>query len=70
MLAIDDRVGLTSAQRRRLVDGPAQYHGLDRLVGWALATGRSIADIVVQDEYTHDVVIPWDDDLYLVFDST
>jgi hypothetical protein len=31
--------------------------------------GLSIADVIVQDEYTHDVVAS-DGELYLVFDST
>jgi hypothetical protein len=31
---------------------------------------RMVADVVVQDEYTHDVVLPWDDDVWLVYDTT
>ena len=27
-------------------------------------------DLVVQDEYTHDVVVPYDDELFLVYDTT
>jgi len=69
-LAIVDRVGLSDEQREGLAEGPAQHRSLERIVRWALATGRTIADIVIQDEYTHDVVVSWDDGLYLVFDST
>ena len=27
-------------------------------------------DLVVQDEYTHDVVVPWSERLFLVYDTT
>lgn len=45
---------------------------LEDLLRWGAARTppRSVADVIVQDEYTHDVVIPYDDDLFLVFDST
>ena len=36
----------------------------------ALQPPKMIADVVVQDEYTHDVVLPWSDDLWLVYDTT
>jgi hypothetical protein len=32
--------------------------------------GLEILDVVVQDEYTHDVVVRFDPDWVLVFDST
>lgn len=31
---------------------------------------RSVAEIITQDEYTHDVIIAVDDPHYLVFDTT
>lgn len=39
-------------------------------VAWAatLDPPRTPADIVTQDEYTHDVVIEFDRGLYLVYD--
>ena len=37
-----------------------------------LRRGLTIADVVVQDEYTHDIVAYLDDvhEIYMVFDST
>jgi hypothetical protein len=29
-----------------------------------------VAKVVVQDEFTHDVIIPWRDGLVLVYDTT
>ena len=31
---------------------------------------RAVKEIVTQDEYTHDVVVPWSERLVLVFDTT
>ena len=31
---------------------------------------RTVTDILTQDEYTHDVVVQWSDQRYLVFDAT
>ena len=45
---------------------------LGAVLGWlhAQEPPRTVADIVTQDEYTHDVVVPWAERLVLVFDST
>ena len=29
-----------------------------------------VAQVIVQDEFTHDVVVPWRDGLVLVYDTT
>ena len=31
---------------------------------------RAVGELVTQDEYTHDVIVPWGDRLTLVFDTT
>jgi hypothetical protein len=45
---------------------------LEDVVRWGLLTKppRLVADIIVQDEYTHDVVMPFRDGVYLVYDTT
>lgn len=45
---------------------------LEDVVRWGLLSKarRMIEEVVVQDEYTHDVVMPYADGLYLVFDTT
>jgi hypothetical protein len=64
-LPLRDRVGLTPAQRQALEAVLASQHILQDVVRW-----RMVATVVTQDEYTHDVVVPWDDGLYLVYDTT
>ena len=48
---------------------------LEEVVRWVLAQkGRTARDfdVIVQDEYTHDVVVPWnlEQKLFLVYDTT
>ncbi len=64
-LPIDDRVGLAPAQRQALEATLAAQHILQDVVRW-----RMVSAVVTQDEYTHDVVVPWDGGLHLVYDST
>jgi hypothetical protein len=54
----------------------AAQQNLQDLMRWALADRSGVfqpgvvADVVVQDEYTHDVVVPWREGLVLVYDTT
>ena len=45
---------------------------LAQVLEWARTSSppRQVAAIVTQDEYTHDVVVPLDRELFLVFDTT
>ena len=54
---------------------PAQEN-LKDLMKWALSSPSAgflpqvVANVIVQDEFTHDVVVPWRDGLVLVYDTT
>lgn len=67
-----DRVGLDPEEYARLAGALAGLHMLGDVVRWAARQRppRAIADVITQDEYTHDVVLPYRDSLYLVFDTT
>jgi len=45
---------------------------LAQVIRWGLSLSpeRTIVTVVVQDEYTHDVVMDWDRGRFLVFDTT
>jgi hypothetical protein len=45
---------------------------LNDVLRWAKAQNppRSVVDIITQDEYTHDVIMPFNGDYFLVFDAT
>jgi len=69
---LDDRVGLAEAERAALEALIAGHHTLAEVLRWALdhEPPRLVAEVVVQDEYTHDVVLPYRDALHLVYDTT
>lgn len=45
---------------------------LQEVVRWGFAQTppRDVAQVIVQDEFCHDVVLPWRDGIYLAFDTT
>lgn len=45
---------------------------LGDVLAWARAQlpPRAVDEIVTQDEYTHDVVVRWDESTWLVYDAT
>ena len=61
------------ADIERELSGP---QNLNDVMKWALAhppgvfTRTVVAGVVVQDEFTHDVIVPWRDNLVLVYDTT
>lgn len=65
VLPLHDRVGLTPDQRRALEVVLASQHILQDVTRW-----RLVAAVVTQDEYTHDVIVPWDEGLFLAYDTT
>jgi hypothetical protein len=54
----------------------SEQHALKDLVNWALSdSGKRfvpgvVKDVIVQDEFTHDVIVPWGPELVLVYDTT
>jgi hypothetical protein len=71
-VTFDDRVGLPAAERQTLETTLAAQPILQDAVRWALTLSppRLVAEVIVQDEFTHDVVIPYRDTLHLVYDTT
>ncbi len=49
-------------EQRTLADVLAWFHGL--------SPSRAVHEILTQDEYTHDVLIAYEEAVYLVFDTT
>jgi hypothetical protein len=49
---------------------------LKDVMAWALSQPPGefipsvVAQVIVQDEFTHDVIVPWRDPLVLVYDTT
>ncbi|RYZ42727.1 MAG: hypothetical protein EOO71_06710 [Myxococcaceae bacterium] len=72
MVPLTDRTGLLPAQRAQLERELAPLTLLQDVVRWGFARAppRDVSAVVVQDEFTHDVVVPWEGERYLVFDTT
>jgi hypothetical protein len=75
-MRIRNYAGLNATQLAAIEDELGEQRGLQDVINWGLggASGatdsRVVAEVVVQDEYTHDAVVPWRDSLVLVYDTT
>ena len=69
---LHDYAKLPAADRARLEHDVQSQRTLADVLAWtrAQAPPLSVAEIVTQDEYTHDVVVPFAADLVLVYDTT
>ena len=52
-----------------------EQENLQDVMRWALSdpggfVPQVVANVVVQDEFTHDVIVPWRGGLVLVYDTT
>jgi hypothetical protein len=63
-----DYAGLSAERRTALEAVVGRQTLLAHVITWAGPTG--VEEIVTQDEYTHDVLVPYERELYLVYDST
>ena len=75
-LTVINLAGLPSdqfAQVERELDG---HRSLTDMLNWSQCqppgtlVPQVISDVVVQDEFTHDVIVPWGESLVLVYDTT
>ena len=67
-----DNGSLTVEQRAILEREVLSLGSLQEIVRWgfALRPPGQIATVVVQDEFSHDVVMEWNQGRYLAFDTT
>jgi hypothetical protein len=67
-----DHAGLPADELAQLTARVAAHTTLGHVVrGWATERPpRLIVEIITQDEYTHDVILPYRDELHLVYDTT
>ena len=73
-IPLHDYAGLSAPEQAMLRDRVAAQRTLAEVLRWAAAQAPPVAltEIVTQDEYTHDVVLPLDPAraLYLAYDTT
>ena len=66
-----------SSETIAVIEGElSTQENLKDVMTWALSQPLGIfipsvvAQVIVQDEFTHDVIVPWRDGLVLVYDTT
>ncbi len=69
---LDARAPLDDERRDTLAATVARHTTLARVLDWGRQREppAAIHDIVTQDEHTHDVIVPYESGLYLVYDVT
>jgi hypothetical protein len=69
---LENRAGLSSDEADALARTLAGHVTLQEVVVWGLAQRppRVAVGVIQQDEYTHDVIIPYGGDRFLVYDTT
>lgn len=75
-MRISNRTPISDVSFEAIQSELPAIENLQQLMNWALAdqSGRFapgvISDVIVQDEFSHDIIVPWQDDLVLVYDTT
>ena len=73
-MRVVNRAGLSPAQLASVEEELPEHNSLRDVVNWGLAqaacTPQVVAEVVVQDEFSHDVIVPWRDGLFLVYGTT
>jgi hypothetical protein len=71
-----NQANLSSQTISEIATQLADQGNLRDVMAWALShpvgtfIPQVVAEVVVQDEFTHDVVVPWREGLVLVYDTT
>jgi hypothetical protein len=75
-MRVVNHANLSPEQIAQLEGELSGQQNLNDVMKWALSYPKGIfipsvvANVVVEDEFTHDVIVPWRDGLVLVYDTT
>jgi hypothetical protein len=75
-MRVVNHANLPPEQIARLEDELSGQQNLNDVMKWALSHPQGVfipsvvANVIVQDEFTHDVIVPYRDSLVLVYDTT
>jgi hypothetical protein len=67
-----DRANLPVTLREELASAVERLSTLSLVIQWGLCLPEEsvVSEVVIQDEFTHDVILRWRGELHLVFDTT
>ena len=71
-IALTDYARVSEGERAAIEAIVRNQTSLERVLNWgrSLTPPRDVEEILTQDEYTHDVVVRFERDLFLVYDTT
>ena len=75
-MRVTNHANLSTEQLAAIESELSEQHGLQDVVSWGLRKESGvvlpgvIAEVIVQDEFTHDAIVPWRDGLVLVYGTT
>ncbi len=75
-MKVINHANLESEEIARLESELSGQQNLNDVMKWALShpkgvfTPSVVSQVIVQDEFTHDVIVPYRDGLVLVYDTT
>jgi hypothetical protein len=71
-IALVDHGDLPATERAGLASVVALHRGLDDIFAWGRAQSPPVvpADVIKQDEFTHEVLVPLPGDRWLVYGTT
>lgn len=69
---LNDHAHLAPAEREAIRRGPGGLRGLDEIFAWGRRQTPPVApvDVIKQDEFTHDVLMPFEAGRWLVYGTT
>jgi hypothetical protein len=71
-LPFSDYASLSRHEREQLQRIVESHHGLDDVFAWGRAQSPPVSPsgFVKQDEFTHDVIVPFPNDRWVVYGTT
>jgi len=74
-MRVKNQSDLSADKLREIQAVVPHQENLKDMMAWAFSSPGDfeptvVVDVVVQDEFTHDVIVPWRDGLVLVYDTT
>ena len=75
-MRVVNHTNLSTEQIAQIESELSGQQNLNDVMKWALSHPEGVfipsvvADVIVQDEFTHDVMVPYRDGLVLVYDTT
>jgi hypothetical protein len=69
---IENRAGLSPEGFARIAEAAANHRSIKHAIDWFVRQNPPLvpADMVTQDEFSHDILVAYPGGLWLVYDST